>query len=197
MLSPEHYAQLPSFVLGFHGCDQSLADKVIGQDVPSLDPSENDYDWLGSGAYFWENNYARAMEWAVDMVGRERGPNKHVIHFPAVIGAVIDLGNCLNFLDQTSIRLAKECYTLFAKECRTLRKKMPRNVNPKKMAGSQDRIYRRLDRAVVEEIHKLVTSSQGMDNPEDRMPEFDTVRSVFLEGEKIYPHAGFLEKTHI
>ena len=197
MLSPEHYAQLPSFVLGFHGCDQALADTVISQEVLSLDPSQNDYDWLGSGAYFWENNYARAMEWATDMVGKERGPNKHVIRSPAVIGAIIDLGNCLNFLDQTAIRLAKECHTLFAKECKILRKKMPKNVNPKKMAGSRDRIYRRLDRAVVEEIHKLVALSQGMENPEDRMLDFDTVRSVFLEGEKIYPNAGFLEKTHI
>jgi len=24
------------------------------------------YDWLGHGMYFWENNYARALQWAED-----------------------------------------------------------------------------------------------------------------------------------
>jgi hypothetical protein len=44
-----------SFVLGFHGCDQSVADDLLnGKDFV---PSANDWDWLGSGIYFWEAGF--------------------------------------------------------------------------------------------------------------------------------------------
>ena len=42
---------LPSFVLGYHGCDAALAEEVLaGREI--LRPSRNDYDWLGEGIYF-------------------------------------------------------------------------------------------------------------------------------------------------
>ena len=53
------YSKHPSFILGFHGCDKSTVDKVING-VESLVPSMNEYDWLGHGVYFWENNIERA-----------------------------------------------------------------------------------------------------------------------------------------
>jgi hypothetical protein len=43
-----------SFVLGYHGCDRAVAEKLIAG-APFI-TSENDYDWLGSGIYFWEAN---------------------------------------------------------------------------------------------------------------------------------------------
>ena len=45
------YSVLPSFVLGFHGCDRSVGEDVLA-DKSRLLPSENSYDWLGSGIYF-------------------------------------------------------------------------------------------------------------------------------------------------
>ena len=64
-------------------CDQSVVDKVIaGED--NLLASKNDYDWLGNGIYFWENNEERALEWAVEMSKRKNS----TIKSPAVIGAV-------------------------------------------------------------------------------------------------------------
>jgi hypothetical protein len=44
-------------------------DKVIAG-KENLLASTNDYDWLGSGIYFWENNEERAMEWAVELSKR-------------------------------------------------------------------------------------------------------------------------------
>jgi hypothetical protein len=43
--------RFPGFVLGFHGCDQVIAERILGgkEDVRV---SENPHDWLGSGAYF-------------------------------------------------------------------------------------------------------------------------------------------------
>ncbi len=50
-------------MIGFHGCDRSVLSSIInGKD--SINNSENDYDWLGHGMYFWENNLERAKDWA-------------------------------------------------------------------------------------------------------------------------------------
>lgn len=55
-----------------------------------LKASENDYDWLGKGFYFWENNYERALDFAKSPPGSKR------IAKPSVLGAVLDLGYCLD-----------------------------------------------------------------------------------------------------
>lgn len=47
------YEKLPNLVIGFHGCSQETYDKVIHQNQ-TLKASENTYDWLGHGIYFWE-----------------------------------------------------------------------------------------------------------------------------------------------
>ena len=80
------YANRPNLTIGFHGCDQSVVDKVIAG-KENLLASTNDYDWLGSGIYFWENNEERALEWAEILSKRPSSS----IKTPAVIGAVIDL----------------------------------------------------------------------------------------------------------
>jgi hypothetical protein len=184
----EHYARLPSFILGFHGCDQSLADDVFCGRTKDLRPSTNKHDWLGSGIYFWENNCKRALDWARSQVGKERRSGPTITH-PAVIGAIIDPGNCLNFLDQTAMELAKDRFQKLADESHALGRCLPENRNPKDDQDSTDRIIRNLDCAVVESIHQLVKAS--------KLPDFDTVRAVFLEGRALYPGAGFLERTHI
>ncbi|CAM4056803.1 hypothetical protein [Roseateles saccharophilus] len=60
----ELYKKQPGFVLGFHGCDASVGEDVLGGHTKHLRPSNNEYDWLGSGIYFWEGNPARALEFA-------------------------------------------------------------------------------------------------------------------------------------
>lgn len=53
------HALSASFILGYHGCDEAVAEKVLaGEDFK---PSDNDYDWLGSGIYFWEANPQRGL----------------------------------------------------------------------------------------------------------------------------------------
>jgi hypothetical protein len=86
------YSKRPAFITGFHGCDLTVRDKVVMQQLV-LKKSENDYDWLGHGIYFWENNEMRALQFANEQSARNR------VTEPAVLGAFIDLGNCLNLLD--------------------------------------------------------------------------------------------------
>lgn len=96
---------LPSFVLGYHGTDRRTADRVLSGEE-SLQPSEEDYDWLGHGVYFWEHNPVRAMEWA--------SRDKRLAE-PAVIGAVLDLGTCFNLLDASCLSVLAAALRTFGR----------------------------------------------------------------------------------
>ena len=55
------YSKRTGLVLGFHGCDRSVRDKVIRTQNGRLKPSVNKYDWLGNDLYpnagFKEKNH--------------------------------------------------------------------------------------------------------------------------------------------
>ena len=79
-------------VVGYHGCRRSFADAVLlGKvSIAGWHKSQNTYDWLGEGIYFWEHSPARALRWATSQFRRGA----------AVVGAVIQLGACFDLLDE-------------------------------------------------------------------------------------------------
>lgn len=178
------YATLPSFVLGFHGCDESLVKAVISG-KKDLNPSENDYDWLGHGMYFWESDHERALAWAKHLQKHpERG--KVVIKKPAVLGAIIDLGHCLNLIESHSLSLIQGAYNSFKVLQESSGQELPKNTPLK---NSEDLLKRNLDCAVIEYFHTWWS--------DQKQESFDSVRGVFWEGSELYPNAGFKEKNHI
>jgi hypothetical protein len=178
------YSARAGLILGFHGCDIALADEVVNSKVP-LEPSTNTYDWLGSGVYFWENSPARAFEYAQFLSDNQKRAKK-AIKRPAVLGAVIDLGMCLDLVEYENLQLLKEGYELFKSTYESSGLDLPLNRN---VGNSADLLLRDLDCAVIESLHTLRESAN--------MSPFDSVRGVFVEGDQIYPHAGFREKNHI
>jgi len=90
-----------AFVLAYHGCDKAIGEKVLAG-TAHLKASENDYDWLGTGIYFWENSARRASDWAVFAKQNSRFSRAN-IREPFVVGAIIDLGHCLDLLEAESI----------------------------------------------------------------------------------------------
>lgn len=183
------YSVLPSFILGFHGCDEEVAEGVLSG-RKKLRFSRNDYDWLGSGVYFWENNPVRAIEYARLMKAHpERCREK--VNTPAVLGAVIDPGHCLNLLDSKNLQLIKESYHTLKAAMAADGLPLPEN---KRVGQSGDLLLRRLDCAVIELTHVLQKELVEAGNAQY---EFDTVRAVFTEGEKLYENAGFSNKNHI
>jgi len=64
------YKRHPAFVLGFHGCDRQIGEDVLAG-TRVLTTSQNDYDWLGPGTYFWEGNPERALQFAVDAANED------------------------------------------------------------------------------------------------------------------------------
>ena len=69
------YEYQPSFVLGFHGCEKNVAEKILSGKEPHLLRSEKKHDWLGHGIYFWEGNPSRALAWA-----EKRKAEKRSVH---------------------------------------------------------------------------------------------------------------------
>lgn len=175
------YSSLPNVVIGFHGCDKKVFDKIL-YDHESFKSSHNSYDWLGNGMYFWEQNLERAWEWAKS--GRTN-PNLH-IETPAVIGAVIDLGFCLNLLDSNHLKILKNQYELLKTKMSIAEKPLPTNRNVK---DNTDLLLRYLDCAVIEDLHQ--------ERKKNNLPPYDSVRGVFFEGKPIYETSGFMEQSHI
>ncbi len=172
---------LPSFILGYHGCDQAIAEKVFAGQA-SLEPSQNDYDWLGNGIYFWEHNPQRAYDFAV-AIKKHSHPSKQTVENPAVVGAIINLGYCLNLLDSGFIKMVKQAHCDLSQTLDKAGESLPQNT------GGLDLVDRKLDCAVFRMLHK--NREGNGDIP------FDTVRAAFVEGAPIYPNAGFASKNHI
>ena len=178
------YEQLPAFVLGFHGCDAALAERVFAGKA-ELRESQNDYDWLGHGIYFWENNAARALDYA-RLLSRHPRRGRQSVRTPGVIGAVIDMGRCLNLLDSQAIRIVRTAYHQLRRVTSSAGLPLPQN---RTLRRSDDLLLRRLDCAVIEYVHQTREAR--------RQPGYDSVRGVLVEGNPLYPNAGFYARSHI
>ncbi|MFV3130350.1 hypothetical protein [Niveispirillum sp. KHB5.9] len=171
-----------SFVLGYHGCDAAVACKAVLEGARILQ-SDRDYDWLGPGAYFWESDPVRALEWAKWKASRGDYSN------PTVIGAVIDLGNCLDMVARESIELFKAAHRSFIGYHELAGLPVPENKSPK---GSKDNdhLLRYLDCAVFRHLHEMISMKANT-------PAFDTVRGMFVEGGKVFPGSGLHYRSHV
>jgi hypothetical protein len=169
----------PGLILGFHGCNARVRDLLITEEV-LMNPSTEPYDWLGSGCYFRENSYGRAYDFAC------HPPGDKIICSPAVIGAVIDLQFCLDLLDRSCLELLHDSFKELDNAVKEAGGNLPESKN---VNGSRDLILRHLDCAVIENLHKKRKI-------ENKRP-YDSVRSVFVEGEALYPGAGINDKNHI
>lgn len=164
-----------TFVLGYHGCDQDVGERLLAGDP--FQPSDNDYDWLGPGIYFWEANPQRGFEFAEEVAAR-RGSG---IETPFVIGAVIDLGMCLDLTTSLGLNWARGAHQSLVQVNQNSGSLMPVN--------SEDQLRRKLDCAVIRRLHTILEANGR--------PSVDTLKAVFTEGPPVYPGSGFREKTHI
>lgn len=173
-----YYESQSSFILGFHGCDESTGMRILCNPQEHLSPSEKTYDWLGSGIYFWEGSVARAWDWAKAYHAAGK------IKTPFVLGAVIDLKCCLDLFDYGATAEIQEAHSSLKKVMRKAGEPMPKNKG-----GGGDKPARFLDRAVMQTLHSM---REGKNRA-----EYDTVRGAFLEGRAAYSGGGFRTHTHI
>ncbi|MFN3314731.1 MAG: hypothetical protein ACK4Z4_17915 [Ferrovibrio sp.] len=162
-----------ALLLGYHGCDASVAKKLIGGSP--FKPSENIFDWLGSGVYFWEANPKRALEFAEEQAKRGK------VSEPDVVGAVISLGLCLDLTTKAGLDAVAQSYADLKQITEAAGENLPTN--------SGDMLRRNLDCAVVNYLTRTTE--------DDGLTAIDSVRGVFIEGREAYPNSGFMHKTHI
>lgn len=185
----ELYAHQPAMVLGFHGCDAEVGEAILGGHVAHLTPSANEYDWLGGGIYFWEGSPSRAIEFAEAACRRNPKLSRGSIRRPFVLGAILDLGCCCNLLDFEALAELSGTYAALRALCDKIGLEMPVNKGP-------SHALRFLDRTVVEAMCSLRARLAADGNTPER-PRYDSVRGAFVEGEPLYPGAGFNSRTHI
>ncbi|HUY28704.1 MAG TPA: hypothetical protein VMV27_14940 [Candidatus Binataceae bacterium] len=139
--------------------------------------SNNDYDWLGPGIYFWEANPLRGLDFA------REAKRRHMANItrPFVIGAVISLGLCLDLTSSAGIEQVRAAHESLVEFAAAAGRELPENTT--------DGLLRRLDCAVIQMVHKI-RADRG-DQP------IDSVKGVFVEGRPIYEGSGFYERTHI
>ncbi len=147
--------------------------------------SQNEYDWLGSGIYFWENNPARALEYATQLKKQPRRLGA-TVRKPAVIGAVIDLGYCLNLLDSKFLKTVGDEYANLSAAALETGLELPQN---RRTGPDGELLFRDLDCLVINSLHET--------RRERGLPEFNSVRAAFIEGRPLYPNSGLFNRNHI
>lgn len=159
-------------VIAYHGCDAAVADRILAGDP--FQKSENAYDWLGSGVYFWEFGVDRALRFAEFQKIRDK------VKTPAVVGAILQLGNCFDLMDTRYTAELKEAYAIF--------KRATAEPLPKNAGTTPDKKLRRRDCAVLN-FYLTRLHEKGM--------EYDTVRCGFAEGRPAFPGSGIRAESHI
>jgi len=150
-------------VVGFHGTSIERAQSVLASG--RFVRSQNDYDWLGHGVYFWEHAPLRAWQWARQKY-RDRA---------AVLEAAIALGLCLDLSDVRYTHAVRLAYENLREAYIKAGKPLPANRNKARL----------LDCLV---LNYLTTHI---------LPECETVRAPFLEGDPIYDGAVLCRQSHI
>ncbi|CCG42432.1 hypothetical protein [Magnetospirillum molischianum] len=160
-----------SFVLGYHGCDAAIGENVLAGHAV-LNASEQQYDWLGPGVYFWEADPQRALEWAEWKVSRGE------YETPFVVGAIINLGACLDLMSRESLETLAFAYESLKSTHDMDRDLGDLPVNKKAHSGDEDILLRYLDCAVIRRLHAAM---------DEAGEPFETVRGLFTEGGELFP----------
>jgi len=140
-------------------------------------PSNNDYDWLGPGVYFWEASPRRGLAFARESMSR---PGSSIAK-PHVVGAIIELGQCLDLMTPEGLSLVLEAHRSLLGLYGAAGYRLPVN--------DDNLLRRRLDCAVIRRVHEIQQTAGR--------PAIDTVKGLFVEGPPLYPGAGFSSKTHV
>jgi hypothetical protein len=157
-------------VVAFHGTTVAAANRLVNGGP--FTPSSRIFEWLGTGVYFWEYAPKQAWWWTTEQRKNAR---------PAVVGAMIRLGNCLDLLDPDNVRWLKGVHDDMMDKWRKAKVQIPVNVRDK----------RNLDCAVLNWVY---TQSEAAPTP------IETSRGVYVPTDKakrVWRGSWIYEEAHI
>jgi hypothetical protein len=157
-------------VIGYHGTSTEIADALV--DGKPFKESAKTYEWLGSGVYFWEYAPQQAWWWAKRLKFSE----------PAVVGAIIRLGNCFDLLDAKNVAALQKAGAVMVESMKQAGVEIPVNK----------RTYKYLDCSAFNFFYQQ--------NEDDGEPRIDTARAAYVPTEsqkRIWPNSWIYKDTHI
>jgi len=184
------------YVLGHHGTIVPSAINIVTEKDFTL--STNDSDWLGNGAYFFENAPLRAWLWAKREAKKKESE-------PAVVEVEIYLGQCLDLLDVHWGHIVRAYHQEMARSYAARGKQLPPQIPPSvqtepretylveemEPAHEEKRLgYNRLDRSVINfTVQRLFEG-----RPQTII---DSTRAAFSEGHPLYEMSFLYDRSHV
>jgi hypothetical protein len=167
-------------LLAYHGCDATTRDDLVTRRLLDLKHSENAYDWLGPGLYFFESDPQRAMNFAVASAAHpERLYTKRPIATPAVVGAIICVTSCLDMTTQVGLD-----------EFADVVEQLQAADTPLAQNDAANPLLRKLNNQVFTSLHAL---RQGL-----MYEPYQMVRGAFVQGAALGDNnSGFNRDSHI
>lgn len=151
--------------VGYHGTCKAAAESIISKGFLLSSKSE---DWLGDGAYFFQDAPGRAREWAEARFNRDA----------AVIEATIELRDFIDLLDSKWSSWLAQVHDEFVK-----RQKEAHNPLPVQRGGAH-----RLDRAVLNFAVEILRNDGQM---------VRGIRGAFQEGFPVFPNSALFTLSHV
>jgi hypothetical protein len=158
----------PLEIYGYHGTSQTKAESILAD---GFRLSDNNYDWLGTGIYFFQDAPLRANQWATQQYPEE----------PAVICARLRLENCIDLFDVGWQPLLKAVYNDFVNEYLSDGQPLPAQ-NPESSKAH------RLDCAFLNYSVKFLAKLGQT---------AESIRASFVEGERLFPDSAIFDLAHV
>jgi hypothetical protein len=160
-------------VYGYHGTSRINAESILRE---GFNTSNRGYDWLGSGAYFWQDAPKRALDWA----------KIHHPKDPVVIRSLITFeeNKTIDLLDTQWHSFLSTHYTSFVNECIKSSIPLP-TQNP-----SESKRHT-LDHAFLDYI------SLVLNNHPKRTVKISVIRAAFTEGSPVFPSSAIHDLSHV
>ena len=153
---------------GFHGTTEANAESILEN---GFNPSENPYDWLGGGVYFFQDAPHAAHDYAKKYC-REHGGE------PAVLRSQIRLASCADLFDTELNDIFGAIYEKYSQVNESI---------PVNRGG-----YRPLDRTVMDYACLILK--------EDYNARVQCVRAIFIEvdeEERLFPGSLIYRTSHV
>lgn len=172
------------FVVAYHGCDRTTEDALVSGQLLALEPSDNPYDWLGPGVYFFQDDWRRALMFAQASAEQpQRRLTQRPIRDPSVVGAVLKLSAILDISTQDGIDAFRTAYEALKLSGVKLKQ------NKKSAAEDTDIILRGLDRQIFKYLHQMYEDQE--------LTPLDAVRGAFPQGAAVAPTSAIFANSHV
>jgi hypothetical protein len=164
------YADYHRTIIGFHGTTEEVANRLVeGKPFRASDSID---DWLGRGIYFWEWAPKQAWWWTRTFKKNDE---------PAVVGAIIRLGNCFDLLDPINVKKLKTLYKELIDKLEDNGEPIPENF----------RQHRKLDCAVFNYFYEIAEAAEA---------SVDSVRGVYVptsDKKRVWSGSWIYDDAHI